>query len=114
MTTASGSNPDDFEGTGDEIIDRFDVPLPADELIGVRVTLIHTDPRGIQRVASVVFNAQQGVLVGDILAQALEWANGGAMAQHTGNASPGVYGDPQIAQVVAGGYPGAVLTIAEG
>lgn len=88
------------------------IPFEPGTIIGVRVTVVHTDPRGRESVASVVMNVIAGTTVDQINAAALNWFEGGFAGAHTGNASPGTYGQPQIIQVVEGGLPGAVTGIA--
>jgi hypothetical protein len=85
--------------------------IASDTVFGVRVQLTHVDQFGNLRIASVVLNATAGSTVQSILDAAEEYANSGALAQRTGHASPGTFGDPQIFQVVAGGLPGAVIGV---
>lgn len=86
-------------------------PVPGDQVYGVRVLLTHTDPSGLQSVASVVINAAANVPTERIMQAALDYANSGQLAQHTGHASPGTFGAAAIGQVVIGGLPGAVLGV---
>jgi hypothetical protein len=94
--------------------------VPADTVFGVRVILTHTDPSGLQSIASVVVNAAASASIDDIVRAAERYANSGALAQHTGHASPGLFaagfsvdGEPRsaIGQVVRGGLPGAVIGV---